>query len=78
MAGFPWYAVAIYFDSYTTALAVAAFRESYNTIESVSEKKVKLTDLGWLNWQKTSLNQQLNDKNGDSIVSIWADKEAND
>jgi len=70
------YALAFISILYTTAPAVAAFG-IYNTIESVSEKKVDNLPIWVANWQKTSLIT-VDDKNGDGIVQYVADKEANE
>jgi cation/acetate symporter len=70
------YALAFISILYTTAPAVAAFG-IYNTIESVSEKKVDNLPIWVANWQKTNLIT-VDDKNGDGIVQYVADKEANE
>ena len=70
------YALAFISILYTTAPAVAAFG-IYNTIESVSEKKVENLPVWVANWQKTNLIT-VDDKNGDGIVQYVADKEANE
>jgi cation/acetate symporter len=70
------YALAFISILYTTAPAVAAFG-IYNTIESVSEKKVNNLPIWVANWQKTNLIT-VDDKNGDGIVQYVADKETNE
>jgi len=70
------YALAFISILYTTAPAVAAFG-IYNTIESVSEKKVDNLPIWVANWQKTNLIT-VDDKNGDGVVQYVADKEANE
>lgn len=70
------YALAFISILYTTAPAVAAFG-IYNTIESVSEKKVDNLPIWVANWQKTNLIK-VDDKNGDGVVQYVADKEANE
>lgn len=70
------YALAFISILYTTAPAVAAFG-IYNTIESVSEKKVDNLPIWVSNWQKTNLIT-VDDKNGDGMVQYLADKGANE